>query len=187
MRHLNWFLFLLSTFGCAPLGYLRPPGELLASDRSFEVGAGAVRLGPRPYVIEEWHTTGQGWVTAAVSRSVELTALGAFDDSGAAAGAAVRWTPLHLRSFALGGEIDLGYAWGAVGLPIGVRPVQRLWIYSAPRLGNQGVRLTPVVPVGVSLRTVDALMLRGEASWSWADFQSYQRRLHLAAGLAYQF
>jgi hypothetical protein len=187
MRQLNWFLFPLATLGCAPLGYLRPAGELLTEDRSYEVGAGVVRLGPRPYVIEEWHTTGQAWVTAAVSRSVELTALGAFDDSGAAAGGALRWTPLHFQSFALGGEINLGYAWGALALPVAVRPVERLWIYTAPRLGNQGVRLTPVVPVGLSLRTVDALMLRGEASWSWADFQSYQRRLHLAAGVAYQF
>ena len=186
MRGASWFSLLLAT-SCAPLASLRPAGELLAAGRSGEVGAAIVDLGPRPYVVEEWHRTGQAWGTWAVSRSVELSVLTAFDDSGMAGGGALRWTPLRVPWFALGGEVNLGYAWAAFAVPFAARPVERVWIYSAPRLGNQGVRLTPAVPLGVSIETLDGLMLRGEANVSWADFDAVQRRTHLAAGLAYQW
>ncbi|HEV8247400.1 MAG TPA: hypothetical protein VGP93_16595 [Polyangiaceae bacterium] len=182
-------VFVLSALavGCAPLANLRPAGELADNHRSYELGAAAVGLGPRPYVEEEWQLTGQVWGTLALSRWVELSAIGAFDNSGLAAGGALRWTPLSLHRVAAGGEVELGFAWAALALPVAVQPLDGVWLYTAPRLGNQGVYLTPAVPLGLSVQTFQGLMVRAEVDVSWADFLAYQRRTHLGFGLAYQW
>lgn len=173
--------------GCAPLASLRPAGGLVESGRSFELGAGAVALGPRPYVIESWQPVGQVWGTLALSRWFELSTVGAFDEAGFAVGETLRWIPLRLDRLALGGELELGFAWAAVALPVALRLTDGVWLYSTPRLGNLGIHLTPGLPAGISVNVAGGLVLRAEAQVSWADFLAYQRRLHLAAGAAYQF
>jgi hypothetical protein len=177
----------LPALGCAPLASMRPAGELAGNDRSWEVGGAAIEFGPRPYVIESWQTVGQVWGTARLSSSIEVSAMATFDDSAAAAGGALRWTPVRLGPLAAGVEGEIGYSWAALSLPLGVKVVRPLWLYAAPRLGTQGIHLTPGVPVGISVETLPGLMLRGEAQLSWQEFQAYQRRLHLAVGLAYQW
>ena len=176
---------MLALMGCAPLASLRPAGELQGAGRSYEVGAGYVALGPRPYVIEDWQYTGQVWGTLALSRSWELAAVGAFDEVAAAGGGALRWTPLHLHRFAAGTEVEIGYAWAGFALPIAAQPLDGLWLYTAPRVGTQGIHATPALPVGISLETLPGCMVRAEWQTSWAQFYAYQRRTHLAVGIAY--
>ena len=68
-----------------------------------------------------------------------------------------------------------------------VQPIDGFWLYTAPRLGNQGVYATPAFPLGLSVRLFGGAVLRAEASLSYADFLAYQRRTHLGLGAAYQF
>jgi hypothetical protein len=180
-------LLALFELSCAPLASMRPAGELASNDRRWEVGGAAIGFGPRPYVIESWQTVGQIWGTARMSSSIDFSAIVTFDDSAAAAGGALRWTPLRLGPLAGGVEAEFGYSWAALSLPLGVRVAQPVWLYAAPRLGTQGIHLTPGVPAGISVETLAGLMLRGEAQLSWARFQAYERRLHLALGLAHQW
>jgi hypothetical protein len=136
-------------------------------------------------VIEDWQSVGQVWATLALSRSLELSGVGTFDATAVAGGGALRWTPLHLHRLAAGAELELGYAWAGLALPLATQPIDGLWLYTAPRLGTMGVHLTPALPFGVSLETLPGIMLRAEWQTSWAQFYAYQRRTHLALGLAY--
>jgi hypothetical protein len=125
--------------------------------------------------------------TLGLGRSFELSAVGAFDEHAFAAGGAVRFIPLRLRRLAAGAEAELGFAWAALALPIAVSPLTGLWLYTTPRLGNMGIHLTPGLPAGVSLELFDGWAVRAEAQVSWQEFLAYQRRVHLAGGVAYQW
>jgi len=186
-RELGWLLLSSGLFGCAPLASLRPAGGLWESDRSAEIGAGAVALGPRPYVIESWQPVGQVWGALRLDRSFELSAIGAFDEQAFAAGGALRWIPLRADRLAAGAEVEFGFAWAALALPIALRLSDGLWLYTAPRLGNMGIHLTPGLPGGLSLEIFDGWIVRAEAQLSWEEFLAYQRRVHLAGGMAYQW
>lgn len=172
---------------CAPLADLRPAGQLAHRERSFEAGAGAVALGPRPYVMEEWQGAGQLWGGALLAQTLELGVLAAFDETAVAGGFALRWTPLQYDPLFAGAELQLGYAWAALSLPVSLRLAEPVFVYTAPRLGTQGVELTPGLPGGVAVEALPGYELRAEAQLSWAEFQAYQRRTHLALGLAHQW
>jgi hypothetical protein len=180
-------LFALPAAGaCAPLATLRPASGV-PSAHHMELGAAAVRLGPRPYVDEEAEDTGQVWYTLEPSRHFALSALAAFDEQAAAGGLAARWNAIRSSRFAFGPEVEAGYAWGAGALSAALRTVGQNWIYAAPRLYNIGFEWTFGAPVGVSVDCTHGFVLRGEVQVSWADFVYYNRRIHLAAGLVYQF
>ena len=84
------------------------------------------------------------------------------------------------------GLLDLAL-WGAGSLGVAVRTLGNNWIYAAPRLGNIGFDWAFGIPAGVSVDLTHGFVLRAEAQLSWADFVYYNRRLHLASGLAYQW
>jgi hypothetical protein len=179
-------LVLSPLVGCAPLAVLRPASGVLP-DRSSEVGLGLVQLGPRPYVDERAQVIGQLWATHEPSQNLALTVLTAFDDSAVAGGLAVRWTPLRTSRLALGPEIEFGHAWGAASLGFAIRTVGENWLYTAPRIGNVGFDWTLGVPIGASIDLTHGFVLRGEAQLSWGELKYYNRRVHLAGGLAYQW
>lgn len=177
----------LSSFAaCAPLATLRPASGI-PSERHLEAGAAVVRLSARPYVDEMPAYTGQVWFSMEPNRHWTLSAISAFDDNAAAGGFAARWNTVRSSRFAIGPEAELGFAWGAGALGMAVRTVGENWIYAAPRLGNIGFDWTFGVPAGVSVDLSHGFVLRAEAQLSWADFKYYNRRLHLASGLAYQW
>lgn len=178
--------YALALSGCAPLASLRPASGL-PGERSAEAGVAFVRYSARPYVDEEAAHTGQVWFSVEPSEHVALSAVAAFDSAAAAAGAAVRWNALRSSRFALGPEVEFGYAWGAGSLGLALRTVGQNWIYAAPRVGNLGFDWAFGLPVGVSIDLSHGLALRVEAQLSWAEFAYYNRRLHLASGLAYQW
>lgn len=172
--------------GCSPIANLRPASGLMPG-KKLEVGAGAAALGPRPFVAEDWESTGQVWVSGNTSSSITLSAIGAFDTDAFAAGGAVRLNIVREELVAFGVEGELGYAWAALSLPVALRLFDESWIYSAPRLGTWSTDGIFSVPLGVSLRIYEGFALRGEAQVSWQNFQSFNRRVHLAGAAVYQF
>lgn len=174
-----------ATMGCAPLASFRPPTGMM-DDRSIELGAGGAVLSPRPYAQDSWRGAGQVWVSGPVADWLELSGVMAFDDEAALGGGAAQARYVRTDRFAGSVELELGWAWGAVALPVAVRLFDETWIYASPRLGTLGDELTPGVPLGVSVHVWDGLMIRAEGQVSWAAFRYYNRRVHLGLAVAYQ-
>jgi hypothetical protein len=177
---------IVAPVGCAPLASFRPPAAV-EPGYSAEFGAGAVALSPRPYVDEPTSLTGQLWVTRPLEPWLHLSAIGAFDDDALAAGFALQAVPVLTRSFAAGAELEAGYGWGALGLPVAWRPTSWFTLYAAPRLGTLGDLITPGIPAGMSVRLHRGFLLRAEGQASWADFDPYNRRVHYGAAGVYQW
>ncbi len=171
---------------CAPIASLRPASGVLP-ERSTEVGAAIARLGPRPYVEESSQLVGQLWLSHEPSRHFSLSVLAAFDDSAAAGGVAARWNAVRTDRFAFGPEAEAGYAWGAASLGFALRTVGQNWLYASPRVGNLGFDWAFGIPVGASLDLTHGFVLRSELQVSWVDLKYYNRRVHLAGGLVYQW
>lgn len=171
---------------CAPAATFRP-ASALQGEQSIEMGAGAVVVTPRPYVQERYHGAGEVWVTGRVAPWLHLSGIGAFDPDAVAVGGAATSIPLRFDRFAGGVEVEAGYAWVAGALPLAVRVVDGVWLYTSPRLGTWGDALTPGIPVGVSIDLGPHFILRAEGQVSWADFKYYNRRFHGGLAAAYQF
>lgn len=172
--------------GCAPLGDLRPASGMMPG-KTFEVGGGGVRLGPRPYVAESSTYTGQLWFSANATPRWTLSGVSAFDNQALAVGGAVRYNALLYDRFHGSAEVQAGYAWGAFTLPLAVRLFDQTWIYTSPRFGTLDRYPSFSIPAGVSARIYEGFMLRGEVQGSWQNFDPYNRRVHLALGAAYQW
>jgi hypothetical protein len=171
---------------CAPLAELRPANGMM-DGKTYEIGNAGVQLGPRPYVEEERARIAQVWFSAEASKRFDFTGVAAFDKSAAAVGAAVRLKLLKLDRFAWATELQAGYAFAGLAVPLSVRLIDQTWFYVSPRVGTLGRDLTVAAPVGLSIRLYDGFILRVETQVSWADFKSYNRRVHLALGVAAQW
>ena len=183
---LRWLLLLLLLSSCAPLGELRPASGMMPG-KTFEIGSGVVHVSPRQYVEESPSNTGMLWGSADVSRVINLSIISAFDTNALAVGAAVRVNALKYDRFAGGVELQLGHAWGALVLPVAARLFDQTWVYASPRFGTLGRDLAFGAPVGVSVRVWNGLAVRGEVQTSWKDFKYYNRRIHSALGVAWQW
>jgi len=172
--------------GCAPLASLRPLAGL-GRDRDAEAGAAMSAVGPRPYADEPWQGAVQLWGSLRATKALELSAVTAFDTQAFALGGAARLAFLQQERFALGGEVELGWLWGALALHASLRIADEWRLYTAPRIGNWGDDWAPGVPVGLNAPLFSGLALRVEGQVSWAGFKYYNRRVLLAAGLAYQW
>lgn len=179
-------LFAGALLGCAPLAEMRP-GSGMMPGRSAEVGAGMVRLSPRQYVEESPANTGMMWFSGDASRVVNLSVISAFDYNALALGMALRINALKYDRFAGGVEAQAGYGWVALTLPFAARLFDQTWVYSSPRFGTFGRDLSFGAPVGLSVRVWNGFAVRGEVQTSWQDFRYYNRRLHTALGVAYQW
>lgn len=185
-RHIACAALGLGLVGCGPLATFRPASGLMP-DRRMEAGLGVSAVTPRPYVNEGPASAGQAWLSGNIGPRFALTGIAAFDDDAVAAGGAARFTPLKRDRVVAGLEQELGYAWFAVSTPVAVRLVDQTWLYTAPRLGTWGVDLSFGVPVGLSVRVYDGLMLRAEWQRSWQDFKYYNERDHYGLAVAHQF
>lgn len=172
--------------GCAPLASLRPASGI-PLPHDAEAGAALVHISPRPYVDEEDAYIGQVWFSMEPSRRWGVSAIAAFDSNAFAGGLAGRWNALRTSRVAIGTELELGYAWGAASVGFALRAIGENYVYFSPRFGNLGYDWTPGLPAGVSIDLTHGFVLRAEAQVSWADFKYYNRRLHLASGLVYQW
>lgn len=178
-----WLLLGVTWVGCAPSADLRPPPQL-GTNRDAFAGAGLVAQVPRGWVDEPWRVSSQMWGGGELGSRLELATLVAFDDRGASAGVALRWTALEADRAALALELSAGWLWVAVSVPVSLRLFGSTRAYAAPRLGTWGAEWTPALPVGVSLGFPEDLSLRLEAQWSWPGLVPEGRRLHLAGGVA---
>jgi hypothetical protein len=184
-------LVLVSTIAAAacaaPVADLRPPSAMVHDDRTFEVGAGAVTVRPRQYVIEDSHEEAQLWFTGRATPWLSLSGLGAFDGHSGVGGIAALARYVTTDRFIAGIGAEGGYAWVGGSLSGAVRLFDDTWIYTAPRVSNWGIFVAPAVPVGFTSRIYDGFSFRAEAQLSWQDAKYFNRRLHLAGGAAYEW
>lgn len=116
-------------------------------------------LGPGAQVWYAWHPTDH--VSAGVVAFAGTPSL-------FGGGALFRWLPLTDDRVRAGIDLGLGFAWVEVGLPMGFRLTDRVWLYTAPSVGirtSQTVR----VPVGLSFRLGDHVQLTPEASVGYGN------------------
>ena len=169
--------------GCAPVGGLRPvPG--VGAENGAEVGVGVVGQSPRPWVDEEWRGGVEMWGSGRLGGRIEMSTIVAIDAHGVAGGVALRWIAVERDRVALGVELQVGWLWAAVAVPVSLRMFGESRLYAAPRLGTFGARLTPALPVGVSLGLPSDTALRLEGQVSFPAFDPVERRFHLGAGVA---
>ena len=178
-------LALTALTACAPAAHLRPVTPF-APDRRAEFGLGYTAVGPRPVGHDTWHHGGQAWATAAATTWLDVALIGAFDDTAGTAGLAVRWRALEADRAALGLGLEVGIGWAGIEIPVAVRVVDGLWLYSSPQLGSWGADATVRVPVGVDVEVIESLRVRTEAQLNYPDFDPYQRRVQLGFGLGWQ-
>jgi len=172
---------------CAPLATFRNPGAPAPAGHQLEVGLGGVALGPRPYVDEPWRVLGQAWLSKNLSRRVALSTVVAADQEAVAVGGALLWRFVHEPRWVLGAEIEAGWLWAALAVPVAVRMFGNTWLYAAPRFGNVGHRPTVGLPAGLSVGLGDTWSIRVEVQVSWTDLEPYNRRVHLGAALVRAF
>jgi len=177
----------LCAFGvaCAPAQSFRPAGAL-PPGRQGEVGVAFSRVGPRPYVAEAARPLGQAWWSTKWGERWLSSVLIGFDQSALLGGWALRRDILQGR-FTGAVEAEIGLAWAAVSLPVSFAWSDHFASYCAPRLGNWGPQLSGFLPCGLSAEPWDGFSVRGELQLSWADFQYYNRRVHLGFALAQQW
>jgi hypothetical protein len=179
-----------AALGCAPPASFRPPSGLL-DGKTAEVGGGGMLIGPRPYVEEPVRGVGQVWASTRASRAITVSGVVAFDPTAFAVGGAGRFDFVRTRRVAVGGEVELGFAWVGAVVPAGLRLFDETWLYTGPRLATRGFDSTGIVggieiPAGLSVRLVDGLMLRAEYRIGWTDLLRYTERHHAGLAVAYQ-
>jgi hypothetical protein len=186
VKTLGAALLVLGAGACAPLASFRPASGLVEG-HTREVGAGAMAEGPRPFVDEPVRAVAQVWFSGRATDKLTLTGIGAFDLSALALGGAARFDVARFDRFVASGEVEGGWAWGALDVPLALRLFDQTWLYTAPRLGNRGLMLAVDVPAGLSVRLYEGLMLRVEYRISWPELSYFERRQMLGAAAAFQF
>ncbi len=171
---------------CAPAASFRP-ASALSNGRANEIGAGGVVIGKRPYVDEPAAGVGQAWGTHAVGEFVRVSLVTAFDAEALAGGFVLTVLPWQSNRIDAGIDVELGFAWAGVALPLAVRTVGPTWLYASPRLGTWGDRLTPGLPFGLDVHLGDDVSARAECQLSWADFVANNRRVLFGLAVAYAF
>jgi hypothetical protein len=116
-----------------------------------------------------------------------LSAVAAFDDEAALGGVAALAKPVRSDRFVGGVEAEIGFAWGAVSLPVSLRLFDRTWVYSAPRFHNWADEFSFGLPVGLSAGLLPRFDLRVEGQISWAELVYYNRRIHYGAAAVYHW
>ncbi len=182
MRRALGLVVWVSAAGCAPIAGLRPLSRpLRAGDTTL--GIGAARVGPRPFVDEPSAAVAQAWATRALSGAARVSIITALDADAFAGGVALAVVPFQRAGASAGLELELGYAWAAVSVPLAARVTPDLWLYSGPRLGTWGTDALPSVPLGLDVRLSPRASALAEVGLSWQDFDPNARRTTIALGL----
>jgi len=154
--------------------------------RGAELGAAGVVVSPRQQVEEPARAAGQLWAMTRAGGRFTLSAIGAFDDDALGLGVAARFDAIETDRFAGGVELELGYAWAALSLPVAVRMFGRSWAYSGPRLSTWGIQPLASLPAGASFHAGDGVFVRAEGQVLIQDFVWGQPRWTAGLGAAYQ-
>ena len=143
-----WFAF----WACAPPASLPPPVPM-AADQSFEIGAAAEtgELFKRSDPAFDEQTYGaQAWLQFRTGDPTEAGIVLALSKPGLYAGGGYfRYRPVHTEHFTLGAQVEGGFLWASLGMPVAVSPMDNLWFYTEPAVGFNQLGLVQI-PVGVS-------------------------------------
>lgn len=183
---------------CAPAANMRPIHPIMPG-KYVELGAGYTVRTPRvAFPDDPWQHAGQAWGSVRPAPEsapwLELSLVGVFGENAAneftgAVGVGVRFRIVDHDRVAFGVGIEIGTGWMALDLPIAVRFARDAWVYAAPQL-ETGFSLTRPLSfrtyAGLSLRLVDALMLRVETQHALPGLDPQQQSFNLGLGLAYQ-
>ena len=177
---------------CQPLASFRPASGI-GANRDIELGFGAGALGGKPFAVQEkLSASGQLWVSSEAAEWLLLSGVVAIGETrrapqtAIAAGAAARLQAIELDRFSLGAELELGWLWGALLVPMAVRLFDETWIYAAPRFGSFGDEIAAGFLCGVSLHLHDGVFLRAETQWTWPQLDPFERRMYAGGALAVQ-
>lgn len=186
MRSWRWLVGLWLVASCTPPATMRPASAVMGATEN-EVGAAVVSIRGRPYANDPVYTVGQLWGSKRLSENLALSGIVAFDSQAVAVGSGLAWLPLKTSRTRAGIEAELGHAWLAFGLPASFTVAERWTLYTSPRVYNSGDAISLALPFGLGVRAGAGLVVRLEGQMNWADLQSYNRRMHWALGVAYQF
>lgn len=96
-----------------------------------------------------------------------LGAAAVLDEGGGVhGGVMVRPTLLERDDLMVGLDVQLGWLWGSLGVPISVRATDRVWVYTDPSLGLRYTGLVNV-PLGVSIEVAEKVRFNAEVD-VWA-------------------
>lgn len=152
-----WFAF----WACAPPVALPPPVPF-AADQSFEAGVagmtGVALYRPDPQYSPRFYG-GQGWLQFRLGEPAEAgVVLAASTTRYFAGGGFVRVRPLRKEHFTMGFQVEGGWLWGAVGMPVAFSPTPKIWLYTEPEIGFNSLGLL-TLPVGTRFLLSEHLML----------------------------
>lgn len=160
--------------GCAPAAAFRPMTLGLEEPNEFGVGLAYGAMGIHGRDACEGGDlpdscapglNGQVWYQHRVSRWYTV--------GGTAYGGMSTWGGLGLQNrlhwvegdrFRLGTDLDLGWFWAAVGVPMAYRLGDGFWLYSNPSFGFRAFQPARI-PLGAAWMAEDGVWLHGEAAW----------------------
>ncbi len=110
--------------------------------------------------------------------------------SGAGAGVYGRFWYVDNPRFRLGGELQVGFAWVAAGVPIAGMVHERLWITANPSIGLRSLSVMRV-PMGVAFKLGERSWLTAEMAVGWDPWRVFQDpeavQLQGSAGISRRF
>ncbi len=165
-------------WACAPAATLRPMTNMDVDGNEFGLvaRAGVPQLGSPPDTCGGSALLpcnfgsgygGEAWYMHRFSRWVSFGGtLFAGSQSLFGVGAQTRFHWIDTENVQFGTDVDVGFVYGAIGLPVAVRLVGGLWVFSAPSFGAR--QYQPLrVPLGVSWNITPHWGLSAEGAYGF--------------------
>lgn len=164
-----WYAF----WACAPPSSFRSMSVDL--DRPSEFGAGYTYAAPFPGADPgcELGLLGcegggvQLWYQHRLGRRVTLGGnLFGAGPSGIGGGLLTRFHLVEAERFRFGTDVDVGFLWAGVSLPLAARVAPDLWVYTAPTVQVSNIQFARF-PLGLGFGATESMWLHGEGSLGW--------------------
>lgn len=186
-------------WACAPAATMRPMTLDLDTPDEFGIGAAATfPTDPTAACTNELFSceggfNGQLWYQHRFDERFSFGGtLFAGQTSIVGGGVIARFHWVEIDRLRFGTDLEAGFLWGAVGLPLSVRLVDDLWVYTNPSVGLRFVQPARF-PLGVAWGVTDNVWLTAEGAWGF-DFLSsptrsgiYDNHWTAALGGSYRF
>lgn len=170
-----WF----TLWACAPPSVVAPMVPM-GQGEGWNLG-GAMTGGVQLTTYDTWDTGdvdvgapqivpafgGQIWAVKERERvdlGATLGVLGSDGEGGPHLGMVVRPRLIERENLILGLDLQYGFLWGSIGVPVAVRASERAWIYTEPSVGSRYTGICHV-PVGVSYKVTDEARLHAEVEY----------------------
>ncbi|MDP2314212.1 MAG: hypothetical protein Q8P41_15015 [Pseudomonadota bacterium] len=161
-------------WACAPAATMRPMTLDLDQPNEFGLAAsGTDRLGTgdrgcsSEIFLCEGGFNGQLWYQHRFNERFSFGGTifgGQTSFVGAGVQARLHW--VELDRFRFGTDLEGGFLWAALGLPVSVRLVDDLWLYSNPSVGARFVQ-SARFPLGVAWGINEHIWVQGELAWGF--------------------